>query len=118
MGPFPDVSHAKVCAASIEGFQEPRLCDASQDLHVPACHEDYVIAGKTGTAQIPLNGKYDPNKTNATFVGYLGKSKKFSMIVRLDRPSSSVYAAETAVPLWMSVASDLVSLFGIPPDKH
>jgi len=76
----------------------------------------YKIAGKTGTAQIPVGGKYDPQKTNATFVGFLANSKKFSMIVRLDRPSSSVYAAETAVPLWMAIADDLTKFYGIAPD--
>ena len=77
----------------------------------------YIVAGKTGTAQIPVEGKYDPTKTNATFVGFLPESRKFTMIVRLDRPSTSPYAAETAVPLWMRIAEDLVKYYGIPPDK-
>ncbi len=79
--------------------------------------KNYVIAGKTGTAQIPVDGKYDANKSNATFVGYLAGTKKFSMIVRLNRPSTSVYAAETAVPLWMQLTEDLIKYYGIPPDS-
>lgn len=79
--------------------------------------KNYVIAGKTGTAQIPVNGKYDANKSNTTFVGYLAGTKKFSMIIRLDRPSTSVYAAETAVPLWMQITEDLIKYYGIPPDS-
>jgi stage V sporulation protein D (sporulation-specific penicillin-binding protein) len=79
--------------------------------------EDYLIAGKTGTAQIPLDGKYDdPTRTNATFAGYLATSKKFSMIVRLNQPSASYFASETAVPLWMKITEDLVKYYGIPPD--
>jgi len=76
----------------------------------------HKIAGKTGTAQIPVEGKYDPTKTNTTFVGFLPTSKQFSMIVKLDRPSSSVYASETAVPLWMGIADSLIKYYGIPPD--
>jgi stage V sporulation protein D (sporulation-specific penicillin-binding protein) len=76
----------------------------------------YKIAGKTGTAQIPVGGKYDPRKTNATFLGFLSESKKFSMIVRLEEPTSSVYASETAVPLWMDITRDLVKYYGVPPD--
>ena len=79
--------------------------------------KNYVIAGKTGTAQIPVNGKYDPQATNATFIGFLPGTNKFSMIVRLNRPQTSVYAAETAVPLWMQLTDDLVKYFGIAPDK-
>lgn len=77
----------------------------------------YIIAGKTGTAQIPIDGKYDPTKTNATFVGYLATSKKYSMLVRLNQPEVSTYAAETAVPLWMTITQDLVNYYGISPDK-
>jgi stage V sporulation protein D (sporulation-specific penicillin-binding protein) len=79
--------------------------------------KNYHVAGKTGTAQIPVDGKYDPSKTNATFVGFLTESKKYSMIVRLEEPSSSPYASETAVPLWMQITDDLVKYYGIPPDK-
>ncbi|MBD3366196.1 hypothetical protein GF360_02505 [candidate division WWE3 bacterium] len=79
--------------------------------------DGYKIAGKTGTAQIPEEGTYDPSETNATFVGFLAGSKQFSMLVRLERPSTSPYAAETAVPLWMDLAHELVTYYGIPPDN-
>jgi len=79
--------------------------------------KDYKIAGKTGTAQIPEGGKYSPSRTNATFVGFLSGSKNLSMIVRLEEPKTSIYAADTAVPLWMKMISDIAKLYGIPPDK-
>lgn len=80
--------------------------------------ENYDISGKTGTAQIAIEGEYVPDKTNTTFAGFLTNSKRFSMIVRLERPSSSVYAAETAVPLWMNIAEDLIRYYGVAPDKN
>ena len=79
--------------------------------------KDYKIAGKTGTAQIPEGGRYSPTKTNATFVGFLSGEKNLSVIVRLEEPKTSIYAAETAVPLWMKIVSDLVKFYGIAPDK-
>lgn len=79
--------------------------------------KDYKIAGKTGTAQIPEGGKYASNRTNATFIGYMAGSKAFSMIVKLEEPKKSIYAAETAVPLWMDIAKELAKLYGLPPDK-
>lgn len=80
----------------------------------------YTIAGKTGTAQIAINGKYDPNKSNATFVGFLPNSPsetKFVMVVKLEEPKASIYAAETAVPLWMSILKELVLYYKISPDR-
>lgn len=78
---------------------------------------DYKVAGKTGTAQIPVGGKYDPSKTNTTFVGFLSGSKKFVMLVKLEKPSASIYAAETAVPLWMEIAKSLIAYYRLPPDR-
>lgn len=78
--------------------------------------KDYRISGKTGTAEIPESGKYSAHRTNATFVGFLTKSKAFSLIVRLQEPQESPWAAETAVPMWMEIASELVKFYGIPPD--
>ena len=79
--------------------------------------KDYRISGKTGTAEIPEEGKYSSNRTNATFVGFLTGSKAFSLIVRLVEPKESVYASETSAPLWMEIASELVKFYGIPPDN-
>lgn len=78
--------------------------------------KNYLIGGKTGTAQIFVNGKYDERKSNATFVGFFAGPKNISMIVRLQEPSTSIYAAETAVPLWMSIAEELAKQYGITPD--
>jgi cell division protein FtsI (penicillin-binding protein 3)/stage V sporulation protein D (sporulation-specific penicillin-binding protein) len=79
--------------------------------------KNYKVAGKTGTAQIAVAGGYDPTKTNATFVGFLSESKKFSMLVKLREPQTSPYAAETAVPLWMETAGELAKYYSLPPDK-
>ncbi|MDD4183919.1 MAG: penicillin-binding protein 2, partial [Candidatus Izemoplasmatales bacterium] len=78
--------------------------------------KDYRISGKTGTAEIPEGGKYSANRTNATFVGFLTSSKAFSLIVKLREPQESPWASETAVPLWMEIASELVKYYGIAPD--
>ena len=78
----------------------------------------YNVAGKTGTAQIAENGEYLPDKTNATFVGFLPNYDEFVMLVKLERPSSSIYASETAVPLWMTIAEKLANYYGLPPDKY
>ncbi len=79
--------------------------------------KDYKIAGKTGTAQVPEAGGYADDKTNATFVGFLSGEKRISMIVKLEEPKSSVYAALTSVPLWMDILNELVKYYGIAPDK-
>ena len=77
----------------------------------------FSVAGKTGTAQIPIAGHYDPKSTNASFIGFSpAESPKFIMLVTLNKPQSSQWASETAAPLWYSIAKDLFLYFGIQPE--
>lgn len=78
----------------------------------------FKIAGKTGTAQIPIAGHYDPTKTVASFVGFVPADKpKFAMLVKYDEPSSSIYGAETAAPTFFAITHDLLTYFNIVPEN-
>ena len=78
----------------------------------------FSVAGKTGTAQIPIAGHYDPDATIASFIGFApSNNPKFVMLVTLKEPQSSQWASETAAPLWYSIAKDLFAYFGIQPDN-
>ena len=78
----------------------------------------FKVAGKTGTAQIPIAGHYDEEKTNATFIGFAPADKpKFIMLVTLREPKSSPWASETAAPLWYSIVKDLFLYFSIQPES-
>jgi stage V sporulation protein D (sporulation-specific penicillin-binding protein) len=78
----------------------------------------YKIAGKTGTAQIPIAGHYDKEKTIASFIGFAPyDNPKFVMLVTLREPKTSPWASETAAPLWYEIAEDIFKVFGIRPDE-
>jgi len=78
----------------------------------------YRIAGKTGTAQIPVAGHYDEKKTIASFVGFApADNPRFVMLVTLREPSSSPWGSETAAPLFFNLARDLFEYWGIPPQS-
>ena len=78
----------------------------------------YRIAGKTGTAQIPTPGGYDANDSIASFIGYGPvDDPQFIVLVKLDRPSSSIWGSETAAPVFSQLVQRLVVLMEIPPDS-
>jgi len=78
----------------------------------------HSVAGKTGTAQIPIDGSYDADKTIASFIGFSPvEDPKFVMLVTLREPKSSPWAAETAAPLWYGIANRLYLLLNIPADR-
>ena len=71
------------------------------------------IAGKTGTAQIPISGHYDPEKTIASFVGFFpARQPRYAMLVSLTEPQTSPWGSETAAPLWFAIANQLLLLGG------
>lgn len=80
--------------------------------------QGFSVAGKTGTAQIPISGHYDEEKTIASFIGFApANNPKFVMLVTLKEPQSSQWASETAAPLWYAIAKDLFNYFGIQPEN-
>lgn len=80
--------------------------------------KNYKIAGKTGTAQIPVAGHYDPTKTIGSFIGFApADNPKFVMLVRYTEPSSSIFGTATAAPTFFEIAKELFIYFNISPDR-
>ncbi len=78
----------------------------------------YRLAGKTGTAQIPVNGFYDDEATNASFIGWGPvDDPKFMIYVWLERPEVSTWGSETAAPVFAEMAEKTIILLDIPPDN-
>ncbi|MBP9802367.1 penicillin-binding protein 2 [Patescibacteria group bacterium] len=81
----------------------------------------YYIAGKTGTAQVanPETGRYyDASKVIHSFVGFAPvESPKFTMLTKLDFPTSAPYAESTAAPLFGEIAKFLLEYYQIPPTR-
>lgn len=79
---------------------------------------NYSVAGKTGTAQIAVEGHYDPTNTNASFVGFFpAEDPKITMLVVINKPRTSIYGSETAAPIFFSIARDLIQYYNIEPSR-
>lgn len=76
----------------------------------------FRIAGKTGTAQVPVLGHYDEEKTIASFVGYApADDPRFVMLVTINEPTSSPWGSETAAPLFIEIAKELLEYYKVFP---
>jgi len=79
--------------------------------------EGYRVAGKTGTAEIAVNGSYSTGATNASFVGWGPvDDPKFIVYIWLEKPKSSIWGSVVAAPVFSNVVNQLVVLMNIPPD--
>ena len=77
----------------------------------------YRLSGKTGTAQIPTDYGYDASHTNVSFVGWgPTDDPQFMVYIWLEKPTTSIWASETAAPVFSKVAEQTVILLNIPPD--
>jgi len=78
----------------------------------------YFIAGKTGTAQVPLKtGGYSKEKTIHSFIGFFPAfSPKVLIFIKLDNPKGVNASAYSVVPLFKELAQYIINLWQIPPD--
>jgi len=78
----------------------------------------YEIAGKTGTAQIPLpNGQYSQEDTIQSFVGYLPAFEpKVLIFVKLVKPKNSPTAEYAAVLTFKEIAKNIIDYLQIAPN--
>ncbi|MFN2166879.1 MAG: peptidoglycan D,D-transpeptidase FtsI family protein, partial [Anaerolineae bacterium] len=78
----------------------------------------YTVAGKTGTAQIAVEGGYSPTDTIHSFVGFAPAwSPKFVILVKLDKPKANSWAVNTAAPTFGKLARELLRTMHVPPEQ-
>jgi len=76
----------------------------------------YIVAGKTGTSQIPMSGQagYIPGAFMATFVGFApARHPVLSAIVVLDRPTP-IYGGAVAAPVFSQIMGYALHRYDIP----
>ncbi|MGL4648034.1 MAG: penicillin-binding transpeptidase domain-containing protein, partial [Caldilineaceae bacterium] len=82
--------------------------------------EDYAVAGKSGTAQIPTINGYLKDQVNASFVGFApAYAPEVAIIVRLEKPDQKVtlWASENTAPMFSAVMTRILHHLNVPPDS-
>lgn len=80
----------------------------------------YFVAGKTGTAQIPLqNGRGYSDEVIHTIVGYAPAfDPKFLVLLQLNKPHGNRFAANTLSPPLRALVEFLLNYYEVPPDDR
>ena len=84
-----------------------------------AAVEGYRIAGKTGTAQRFVNGRFDPDSHNVWFVGIVPayKPRLVTVVVVNDPKAGASGGGTVAAPIFAQVARHSLRVLGIEPEK-
>ncbi len=76
----------------------------------------YTTAGKTGTAQVVENGRYEPGAYVASFIGMIPAERpRYVILVKVERPRGSIYGSEVAAPVFAELARAAMLHAGIMP---
>ena len=81
----------------------------------------YLVAGKTGTAQVPKpgGGGYEDNQHIGSFAGYApAYDPKFVMLVKLDNPKNVDWAESSAAPTFGEMAKFLLDYYNVEPTEQ
>jgi len=82
-----------------------------------AALKDYVVAGKTGTAQKAENGVYVSGKYISSFIGFFpADDPQLCISIVMDEPKEGYYGGKVCGPVFHDVAEHCASYLNIPPD--
>jgi cell division protein FtsI/penicillin-binding protein 2 len=82
-----------------------------------AALQNYVVAGKTGTAQKVENGVYVSGKYLASFIGFFpADNPELCISVVMDEPKEGYYGGQVCGPVFRDIAERCASYLNIPPD--
>ncbi|MBI3626821.1 penicillin-binding protein 2 [Candidatus Uhrbacteria bacterium] len=79
----------------------------------------YLIAAKTGTAQLAGPGGVYSKETIHSFIGYgPADDPKFVILARLDKPQGAEFAESSVAPLFNDVARFIINYWKIQPTER
>ncbi len=78
----------------------------------------YCIGGKTGTAQVSVNGRYSTDVYDALFAGFFPcDAPKVTMVVEVLGPKKQNHGSQVAAPAFREIAEEILAAWGIAPGK-
>ena len=81
----------------------------------------YLVAGKTGTAQVPRKDGpgYEEGAHIGSFAGFAPAfDPRFAMLVKLDNPKNVEWAESSAAPTFGEMAKFMLDYFGVEPTEE
>ncbi len=108
---------SKQTAAQVRQMLEGVLAPGgtASEVSVPG----YTLAGKTGTAEVAVDGGYSNSKFVASFVGFApAQDPQLLVAVVVDEPQGDYYGGVVAAPAFGEIAKFALPYLEIPPDQQ
>ena len=106
-----DASVAAQVRQMLEGVLAPG--GTASEVSVPG----YVLAGKTGTAEVAENGEYSETKFVASFIGFApADDPRLLAAIIVDQPQYEIYGGAVAAPAFGEIAEFALPYLGVPKE--
>ncbi|WP_245872700.1 peptidoglycan D,D-transpeptidase FtsI family protein [Deinococcus planocerae] len=77
----------------------------------------YHVGGKTGTAQVVVDGRYSASVFSSTFAGFLPAARpRFTVAVMVRGAKREYQGSQLAAPIFREISSALLSLYAVRPE--
>ncbi len=82
-----------------------------------AALEGYRVAGKTGTAQKIVDGRYSNTRYLASFVGFAPlPDPRLTILVWIDEPKGQIYGGDISAPVFKEITQESLLQLHVPPN--
>ena len=82
----------------------------------PAKPRDYTAGGKSGTANVPIWGKYDDRQV-ASFIGFApAEDPRILVLIKLDQNQDLKTGTVAAGPVFSKIADEALHYLNVRPD--
>lgn len=115
----PAVARQVIASSTAETLTKMLVSAVRNGFENRAGVKGYFVAGKTGTAQIPLKQSrgYSTDVIH-TFVGYAPAfSPRFLILIQLNKPQGNRFASNTLTPAFHDLAEFILNYYEVPPDE-
>ena len=106
-------------AASRQMIEALKTVPTKEGTAVDAALKNYIVAGKTGTAQKAEHGVYVSGKYVSSFIGFFpADNPQLCISVVMDEPKEGYYGGKVCGPVFHEIAERCASYLNIPPDQN
>ena len=114
--PVREVISTNTCREMVEALKTVVTKDGTAP---GAALKNYVVAGKTGTAQKAENGAYVSGKYVSSFIGFFpADNPQLCISIVMDEPKEGYYGGKVCGPVFKDIAERCASYLNIPPDPN
>lgn len=108
------IMRPETAAAVTDAFEGAVLRGTGQQ----AALEGYRAAGKTGTAQEIVNGRYSNTDYVASFIGFAPVPQpRITVLVQINKPKGTIYGGDVAAPVFSRITQEALLQLHVPPDR-